>query len=460
MTVGTLRAPLALLVELLWSYAALAVFVQWFGAGDGPAPSFAVVALAAAGSFGLARLLQRTDLDEGTLRIIGVSAVVGVLFVALRIEYAPDDWLWEAGWLADLITDAGAALDGNRHVAAGVVGLGILCARGITRGHDSEIEPDAVMSSASFGLIAVLVAALTQPDTREPSSWGAYAFAYGIIALVTLTVFRAPEPEQPLWQFAGRWSWGLAGAGGAAFAVALLAAAIDPDAFGFLAPLGDPLRAAGEAFGRYVLAPLFWLISLPFLAVRWVLEVIFGEPGPREMPEPAPPGEGPEADEDENGPLWFRILLAAGTTIGLTLLAGGALLFLWTLFRRYARTQRRATRDRYDTIEPSTSLADDLAGMLGAFARRFRRDPRSGSTVAVRRLYAEMLDDAAAGGLARPPAATPLAFAPWLEAHYASSLPAEISDAFIESRYGGREIDRARVAGLRARWQALPRPRR
>jgi hypothetical protein len=131
------------------------------------------------------------------------------------------------------------------------------------------------------------------------------------------------------------------------------------------------------------------------------------------------------------------------------------MIVLWFAFRRFVRRPKKDGRDRYDDIEPESSLAADIGAMLGAFGRRFRRERAPQSAVAIRRLYGEMLEDAAARGVARPPSATPLAFAPAIEAQYASPLPAEITRAFIESRYGERPVDRSRVDELRAQWRNL-----
>ena len=453
MTVGALRTPLALLVELLWAYAAVALFVELFGQDDGPAPSFALVALVVAGAFMLARLLQASDFEEETIRAIGVGVVVAAFLLALRIEYATDAWPWEFGWLNGLLSDPGGAASANANAVAGVVALIPLWLRGIVRGQESDIEFDDLLSSASAGLLVVLVAAIAQPDTREPSSWGAYAFAYGVVALVTLAVFRSPEPEAPLWRFVARWSWGLAAVGGLAFATALFAAALDPETFGFLEPVSEPLRTLGGWIGDYIFAPIFWVISLPFVALRELFEMTFDEREPQERP---PPTEEPETDEgDEDTPVWVRALWALLLGAGLLLFTSIVLVALWTAFKRFAKRQQQTANVRYDSIEPESSLRDDLSGMLGALARRFRRDPRTANSIAVRRLYAEMLADAAAAGIERAPSLSPAAFAPALERHYTSRVPAEISEAFVESRYAEREIDSDRVRALSDRWRQL-----
>jgi hypothetical protein len=92
---------------------------------------------------------------------------------------------------------------------------------------------------------------------------------------------------------------------------------------------------------------------------------------------------------------------------------------------------------------------------MGAITRRFRRPPRPQQALQIRRLYFDMLDAAQARGLERPSAATPLQFAPQLDAHFSSPLPSAISRAFAESRYGELAIDVDVVRRLRDGWHAL-----
>ena len=123
------------------------------------------------------------------------------------------------------------------------------------------------------------------------------------------------------------------------------------------------------------------------------------------------------------------------------------------MFRRFTKRKRRPIEKR-EQIEAESLLAEDLGAMLGALARRFRRSPRrTASAIAIRRLYGEVLDRAAADGLERPASATPLQFAPALDAHFASDAPSAISDAFAASRYGAHEPPEALVRSLRERWR-------
>ena len=452
MTVGAARTPLAVLLELLWCFAAVAVFVALFGQGDGSAPSFVAVAAVVIGSFALSRALQISDLDETALRNAGAAASALALFLIAHIEYAPGAWPWELGWLARLFTDTSDVIQPGAHIIAGIIALSPLWLRGIIRGQ-SQIEFDGVLGSASLGLLAVIVAALATPDTREPVSWGAFALAYAAIALVALAVYRVPEPETSLGQFARRWTIALAAIAAMSVALALVAAAIDPGAFGFLAPIGAPLAYAGRILGTYVLGPIFWLLVLPFRFIGWLLGGLLPDnssPMPRIIDQPPP-----EPERNRDRPLWYQILvwIFGGGAVAMALAIAAAV--LWFAFRRFARSREHDPRERREDIEPASSLRDDLGDLLGALAGRFRRAPRPQSAVQIRRLYFEMLDAAAARGLERPASATPLQFAPLLDTHFTSGVPSSISRAFTASRYGDLPIDAAIVRDLQLRWNAV-----
>ncbi len=452
MTVGAARTPLAVLLELLWGFAAVAVFVALFGQGDGPATSFATVAAVVIGSFALSRALQISDFDEEALRSAGAAASALALFLIAHIEYAPGAWPWEVGWFARLFTDTSDAIQPGAHIIAGLIALSPLWLRGIIRGQ-SQIEFDDVLGSASLGLLAVTVAALATPDTREPVSWGAFALAYAAIALVALAVYRVPEPETSLGHFARRWTIALAAIVAVSGALALAAAAVDPGAFGFLAPIGEPLAYVGRLLGTYVLGPIFWLLVLPFRIIGWLLSGLLPDsapPAPRIIDQPPP-----EPERERERPLWYQILvwIFGGGAVAMALAVAAAV--LWFAFRRFTRSRERDPRERREDIEPASSLRDDLGDLIGALARRFQRAPRPQSFFQIRRLYFEMLAAAAASGLERPASATPLQFAPSLDTHFASGVPSSISRAFTASRYGDLPIDAAIVRDLRSRWNTV-----
>jgi hypothetical protein len=453
-TVGAARTPLALFVELLGSYAAAGVVVAAFGQGDGPAPSFVAVTVVVIGSWTLARALQMTDFDQDAMRLIGVLASFVVLFAVARIEYAPDEWIWELGWFAGLFTDFTDTVQPNAHVIAGMVALAPMWFRGVVRGQ-AAIEFESVLTSASVGMLAVIIAALATPDTREAMSWGAYALLYAATALVALAVYQAPEPDVSLGSFARRWTSAGVLLAGVVVGVALFTAALDPDAFGVLAPIGEPLQFVGSALGTYVLSPILYVISLPFRALFWLMGQIIPDPDPPQPQEPQVLEDQEREPREDRSTLGFRIFWwAVGITAGVVVLAIATLL-LWSAFRRFAKTRERDPRERRESIEASSSLASDFGDLVGAIARRFRRARRAPHAVQIRRLYFEMLEAAESRGVPRPPAATPLQFAPSLDAHFRSAVPSSISRAFAESRYGDVAIDAGVVRELRSAWSAL-----
>ena len=199
---------------------------------------------------------------------------------------------------------------GQRDVIARAIALTPVWFRGIWRGV-APIEFEGVLTSASLGLLAVMIAALAAPDTREPVSWGAFAIAYAALALVTLALYQAPEPQIPLWKFAERWTLPLGVIAGAAPAlVALVAAALDPEAFGFLSPVGTPLRVAGEFVATYVLGPILWVLLLPFRGAIWLVGQLLPDDNEFVRPIEGPAEEQPPKEREERErALWQQILL-------------------------------------------------------------------------------------------------------------------------------------------------------
>lgn len=447
MTVGRAATPLLLLLDVMWCFAGAALFVGAFGQGDGPAPSFLAVAAAMLAGFSLTRALQSGADDEGSLRALGVAGIVAAIALIALLEYASPHPL-AAGWLADFFADPGDTLAPNAHVAAGVIALLAVSVRGIQGGQRYLIEPAGVTRAGLLGLAVVALAALTAPATREGEPWGAFAIAYGVVFVAALVVVNAPDPEARLSAFAGRWS-GLIGALLALTGVtAASAAAFDPEQFGALGVIGEPLRFAGRLLFDYVFAPVFTLLVLPFEGLRRLLEWLGADVQP-EPQEPQPPPERPEQDDDQ--PAWLRALGIALTVSFIALLALGALAIVWAVFRRIRRDGSDLRADRRERVEGS-SLFGDLSDIVASLTSRLPRRTAQ-SAVPIRRLYFDVLREAEADGLERPPAATPGRFATELDRRYATDAPSRIAAAFERSRYGGRTVPDAEVDALRHAWR-------
>ena len=206
MTVRAVRLPLALLVEVLWSYAAVAVAVVILGRDQGPAPSIIAVASVVVGSFVFARLLQETDLDDTQLRTVGVAASVIALFAIVHTEYALDAPPWDIGWLRQLVLHGG---EGTANIVVASVAMSLLWMRGVARGQQ-PVEAEGVLRSAALGLVPIAIAAAAAPDVHGGDAFGAIAIGYLARLLGVLALYQAPDPDRPIRGYVTRWGAGVA----------------------------------------------------------------------------------------------------------------------------------------------------------------------------------------------------------------------------------------------------------
>ncbi|MBI2724436.1 MAG: DUF4129 domain-containing protein [Chloroflexi bacterium] len=422
MTAHRFRDPLLLLVEALWLFAAAALFVDAFGGRDANAPSFLAVGAAVAAGFFATRATHLFDIEDTTTRvatlIAGVIALAGI--AALEYGLAPQT---VAGTIAGVIALAGAVLRG-----AGRAG--------------SPDMPGEARGIAALGLAVIGVAAITSSAAHGPAPFGVIGILYLAATLALFAVERAPMDRVDGSAAAGPWALTIAGVVAVAVVLAAVVAAIDPSSMGFLAPIGRPLARVAGFLVTLTLAPLFAALAWLFGLIPFRNQVV---------PQPtATPLATPRAGNTDTpvGVQIFGWLLAGG--LGL-LFAGSAVFVLWLLLAR--RKHERHPRDETRTaVEVERTLGDDLRSLLAAALSPFRRRRHVESGVAMRRLYARMLDRAERDALPRPTATTPLAFAPELEAAYGSVVPRQITDAYVRARYALEDVDAAEVEELAAAW--------
>jgi hypothetical protein len=319
----------------------------------------------------------------------------------------------------------------------------MLWIRGILRGRVHD-DLEGALRSVVLGIAPVAIAAATTPLVHGPESFGALAIGYVLLGLLVLALYRIGEPARPVAAVAAQWGALTAVVAAAAVGLTAVAAAIDPGAFGPVGRIGELLRGPAILVAEWVIGP-------PLRGLAWLIGLLIPD-GSRSLPPPQlEPQQEPERERDENEPAWalpVRWLIGGAITM---LVVFGALLLIALLFRRFSRPPDEG--DSRTDIERDGTLADDLGDLLGALGRRFRRSSRPApSAIAIRRLYARVLDHAAAGGLVRPAHATPGGFAPRLDARYGSPVPGRISELFASSRYGAHEIDDAVVGRLALEW--------
>jgi hypothetical protein len=221
--------------------------------------------------------------------------------------------------------------------------------------------------------------------------------------------------------------------------------------FGLLGP------AVGPAIGKglfYALAGVLW-------PVAWVLDAVLGfllaDLGglPRVnltdvslVPAAAEAGAEDEPGAISRGGVYVtRALLLIGSLGGIALVIA--------LVTRLRRKSIAGTGDG-SVGGMAGALGDDLRGLMGSlFRRQPKPEPGRGSTLA-RQLYVDVLRSANEQGMSRDPSETPTEMAPRLSGTLHTPVVDEITAAFLQSRYAGREPDAALVRDLERRWRELP----
>src|SRR5689334_2253615 len=111
----TWRAPVTrvalLLMEAMWTYAAIATFVALVASGG--RPSILAVALVVFLSYGISRAFQESDLDIGIIRAWGTVASFLLFYGIARVAFFSDWRFWDFGWANDLFNHPGSTADSS-----------------------------------------------------------------------------------------------------------------------------------------------------------------------------------------------------------------------------------------------------------------------------------------------------------------------------------------------------------
>ncbi len=440
----------ALAASALWVYGGIALAVA--AVGDGASASLGAAAAVVALSYGLARLLQRFDISEEATRFWGAGLSVGLLYLILRIEIVGEPYLWELGWLRDLLSEPGRTLEGRAGDVTEVVLLSAAWVWGVQRGVRA-LTFERVLAEVSPGLVVVLLAAAFAPAADAPAALHWLPVPYMVAGLLALALAHLrPVQADRRRPFLGVWALWTGGSLGAMAGLALLAALFDPPS---LKALGEGLVLAARGLSLAVV----YLLSPVIFAMGWTIEHLFGwlVSGNEFTPEPTDTSELIERMEEESEPArWSRVLgyvLRSGLVV---LVIAAALFALWLAFRRLRRRHDEVDEIR-EEVESSGPLGDLRSMFAGAFGRLRVRSGGPTGRDPIGRLYLSMLRHAMRQGLARPPSDTPLEFAPRLEEHFGSSVPGAVSRAFAKARYGSRPPPPDELAELRVRWEQVAR---
>ncbi len=441
-----------LVVATLWAYAGVAVVVAQLG--EGQAVSFGAVVAVVVLAHALGRTLPRFDIGETAFRAVGIATSVVLLYLILRVEIAGNVYVWDLAWFYDLLSDAGNTLEGHSGDVATVLLLAIAWVFGVARG-SGQLTFEGFAGEVTLGLVVVLFAALFADAADAPGIVAWLPVPYLGVALLALAfVYFSNVGMERSRPFAGAWALWVCGPLLVLGAIAVPTALIDLEALAFF---GEGLRLVGKVIGLLLLA----VMLPPLIGLVWLLEFfassvlqIDAEPITPEMPTVE--GLVDEENEDEDAASWTKVvgyILRFGVVaIAVTL----ALMLLWFAFRRYGKRAEDDVDLREEVEAGGGGIGSMLSGTLDRLRGRFAAGQRGRDPIG--RLYIAMLESAAVEGLARPAAATPLEFAPQLDAHFHSTLPTSISTTFASARYSGRLTPEDDVERLKTEWQEMQRP--
>lgn len=411
------------------------------------APAALAFALVAVVGLALPRVGSELALPRRTALIVAAAASALVLYGALRIEFAGDLKLWDWSWIADFMTNAEQTMREGAPALFGGAFLVLCLARGIWRG-GADVELEYLPRSLSLPLMIVLLLIVFGAGSDRAAIIGRGAAAFFTFAVIAMALSQAALSGA---------TFGNLRAGGVTGI--LLAWTAIATVLGLLV-FGVIIGLVGEQIGTFVYTVLQAVLYLILTPIAWALvwffsliipDQVLGESQLEDLINPLPPEIVDETlDEEAGTPAWRRLLALvarAGILGVLMAVLVGIFLFVIRLKRRGA-----ARRAADVAVTSSGSLAADLmAGVRSLFSR-------APGTAALQpegiyRLYGELLGDADRRGAHRSLGQTPEEFAPSLTQVYHTHLTDEITAAFEQARYAGRELDLRMVADLRARWE-------
>jgi hypothetical protein len=432
----------ALAAIVLWVYAGVSLLVA--GAGDGETVAFVSVLATVVLAYGLSRLLGTLDISERAMRWWGAGLSIIGLYIILRAEVAGSVDVWQLGWLVDLLAHPNDTLEDQGSGITTVVLLGATWVWCVIRG-TTTLTIDRAMNEAGIGLVVVLVSAAFAEAAEAPEALRWLPLPFMVASLLALALLHARPVEGGTSTFRSPWVLWTGGAIGGMALLALIVAVLPSPS---LEATGDALLTVGKAVG----IALAWTFSPFFFAIGWLFDHVPWPFDSSELPEQQDQQLRDPEEEEAEPAQWSIVLGYIVRTVAVIAVIALVVALLWFAFRRFTRRSDGAGDETRESIEPvSGGVFDGLRSLVPRLPRR-----ASGHD-AIGRLYVSMLRAASQRGLERPLAATPLEFAPQLDARFDSPVPSTISRAYAEARYAARSPDAADVERLRGQLKDIVR---
>lgn len=405
--------------------------------------AFLLVALAA---FGLPRLCMWYGIEGRVAYGITIVAAMLLLYGIIRLEVMGNLKLWDFGWAADFLTGGGRSSTASGRALVGALLLGGTWLRVSYRATD-EIEMEMVPRSVGWGFVlvtALVVLGASSDRSGELARAGALFYTVAVVALACsqLALSGATMGE-------GRAGTVVSGLLAGMVAVTLVGLGVFGILFAVIAPvLGPIIGRIVEAVLTVLLTPVAWVLTRIF-------EAIFHDSNPfRNLTESAAnqsrEARDPGSTSKSAWQQWMTYALRGVALIVIVAVAAGAIA-IFTRFRRGTGTAPEADA-RMSIVG---SAGDDLRVFFRSLFPRRASKPTPFASTETTRLYLEVLEQAEQDGAARAAGDTPAEFQPTLASRYQEDISEDITRAFEQARYAGREPDPRMLEELRRRWRTV-----
>jgi hypothetical protein len=441
--IGAIAVIAALAAEALAVYTGAELFAAGYEndhQGAVTAVTFVSLALVA---YGLPRAVGDLGLS-GRNAAIAIAAVSYVaIYGAMRLEFAGDLALWDWSWMAGFVRDAEATTRASGPaVIGGMLMLGIW-ARSSWRSADGvDIETLTRTIGIPFAVVTTVVIFAAASDRASEVARAAVAFY--VVAVIALALSQSALSGATIGTLrAGSVTASLLAGTAVVTGVCVVVFTV---VFGIL----------GDQFGSLLSDAINGILFVIFTPIAWVLEKVmsFLLGGERTLPEIQVPEQIRPIEDDGSTPgeQSSRAVIAFGRMLILlaTVAVGVAIVAFFTRLRAAGR----AARPDAPAASTAGSLGADLAaGLRSLFSRSHRTPAPMPSTPAIQ-LYRDVVARAERGGRPRAVGETAEEYAPALLGLFRTPVTDEITYAFEQARYAGREPDPALVAELERRWRS------
>ena len=400
---------------------------------------FVAIALVA---FGLPRLIEGYGLSPRKMQAIVAAAGMLLIYAVVRYSVAGDLALWQLGWVGEFVRGDTDPSVGGRAFFAAALTIALWVRTSIRFRDEVEVESISRQVALPFVLVTGLMV-LGAATNRAPEVARAGAAFYAL-AIIALALSQLSLSGATIGHIRSGGVTAALLAATAVFVVAglLLAGLV----FGLLGPL------LGPAFGRAV-TNVLTIVLTPF---SWALSNLFkllfrGGAGLPNLNPAAVPNQKPTSPNAGYSPAHryaVDALRGAALLIIIAVAAGG----VWLVIRLRNRVRDLHREDH--AVASAGSFGDDVRDLLGSLFRR-GAGRNAGQPSEMTKLYLDVLRRAEQTGQPRAPGETPTEIAPRLTTAFRAAVTDDITRAFEEARYAGREPDPRTLAELQERWSGV-----